>query len=90
MGINDPERMELKGHDRILGIEEDPENFDQLIAEFKNIRPLPPVSPDSITEILDPVSKKTVAVIDIPKSTEHFHSFGQDTFVVRGRKGNRF
>ena len=89
LGINDPERMELKGHDRILGIEEDPENFDQLIAEFKNIRPLPPVSPDSITEILDPVSKKTVAVIDIPKSTEHFHSFGQDTFVVRGRKGNR-
>lgn len=42
LGIDDPEKTTKKGIDRIYGIEENLENYDEIIKEFKNI--IPPIA----------------------------------------------
>src|ERR1035437_1661664 len=38
-GIDDPEKTELKGMDRVFGIEENPELFDEIGREVQRIAP---------------------------------------------------
>ncbi len=86
-GIDDPEKTKLKGLDRIFGIEEDKDIFDEISREIQRI--MPPIS-----NIWDPKLikveeiNKTVALLRVNKATEHFHTINNQVFV-RLLKGNK-
>lgn len=87
LGVDDPEKTKLKGFDRIFGIEEGKEKFDEIGREIKNI--VPPIGnlwPPSVLEVSQ-INKK-VAVLKIAKATHHFHSI-KDQVFVRLLKGNK-
>ncbi len=84
-GIDDPEKTKFKGVDRIFGIEENKDFFDEIFQEIKRI--IPPISnlkPDFI-ELLD---NKTVALLRISKATESFYSV-DDRVWIRLHKSNK-
>jgi len=87
LGIDDPEKTELKGLNRIYGIEENLEVFDAIGEEIQRI--VPPLSniwpPQKIfVEEID----KTIALIKIPKATEDFRSINKQV-SVRQYKSNK-
>lgn len=85
LGVEDPEKTKLKGAERVFGIEESRELFDEIFHEIKRV--IPPIAnlkPDMIK-----VSKnKTVALLNIPKSTESFCSINNQVFI-RLHKSNK-
>lgn len=84
IGIDDPEKTKLKGEERIFGIEENKELFDEIIHSLKNIIPSLPLSDPLLLKHKD----KTVAFLKIPKSTEEFLSIDGKVFV-RLHKSNK-
>lgn len=87
VGIDDPEKTERSGIDRIYGVEENPELFDEIKRKLQNI--IPPVSNVFNTqEILVDGSNKTIAILIVPKATTCFHSIENQVYV-RLRKGNK-
>jgi len=87
LGVNDPEEINLKGFDRIFGIEENINNFDAIGREIQRI--VPPLAsiwpPDKI--LIKRVSKN-VALIFIPKVTDNFRSINNHVYI-RQEKSNK-
>jgi ATP-dependent DNA helicase RecG len=94
IGIDDPEKTTRKGLGRVYGIEENLELYDELIRNFQTI--IPPISSITrpvelkvnVSSNLNVEDTKRVAIINIPKATECFHSFGNQVYV-RLNKGNK-
>jgi ATP-dependent DNA helicase RecG len=85
-GVDDPEKTKLKGIDRIYGIEESLEKFDEIGRELQRITP-------PIPSLWSPLkiscsNGKTIAVLEIFKSTNTFHSIDKHVFV-RLEKSNK-
>lgn len=84
-GVEDPEKTKLKGLDRVFGIEENKEIYDEVFHELKNI--IPPISnlkPDLINVEKD----KTIALLNISKATESFFSINNEIWI-RLHKSNK-
>ncbi|MDO8490248.1 MAG: putative DNA binding domain-containing protein [bacterium] len=87
LGVDDPEKTKLKGYDRIFGIEENSGLFDSLGQEMKFIKPpLSSVWPPVLIEVKE--KNVRIAVVSVPKVTDHFREINGHTFV-RQEKGNR-
>lgn len=86
IGVDDPEKTKLKGIDRIFGIEEYIEAFDEIFHGSKKIIPPIPKLESSLIKI-DSINKN-IAILDVPKSTESFLSINNDVFI-RLNKGNQ-
>jgi ATP-dependent DNA helicase RecG len=86
-GIDDPEKTKLKGIDRVFGIEENIELFDEIGKEVQRI--LPPIGTIwNPKKIIIPENGKTVAFISIPKNEGMFHSINNDVYI-RQNKSNK-
>jgi len=87
LGVNDPEELNIKGFDRIFGIEENIENFDAVGREIQRV--IPPLAsiwpPD---KILVKEVGKTIALVFIPKATESFRSINNHVYI-RLEKSNK-
>jgi ATP-dependent DNA helicase RecG len=87
LGIDDPEKTNLKGVDRVFGIEEDKDRFDEIGREIsKIIPPLSHIWPPSI-EFVEEISK-SIALIKIPKVIDCFRSINNHVFL-RQLKSNK-
>lgn len=78
LGVEDPEKTKLKGTERIFGIEEGKELFDEIFHEIKRI--IPPVA-NLKPDIIEISKNKTVALLNIPKLTESFCSINNQVFI---------
>ena len=87
LGVDDPEFGKLKGGDRLVGVEENLNNLNMLIQELSTISPYL-IGEQSITQVKDSKSGKTIAIIKVPKATEDFHVIGKRVFV-RQDTGNQ-
>lgn len=86
-GIDDPEKTKLKGIERIFGIEENIDLFDELGREVQKIQP--PIGKIwNPQKIVIPENGKTVAFISIPKSEAGFHSVNNEVYI-RQNKSNK-
>lgn len=86
-GVNDPEDIKIKGYDRILGIEENTENFDEIGRKIQRIIP-PLVSIWPPTKSLINEVGKTIALLFVPKATDTFRSIDNHVFI-RLEKSNK-
>lgn len=88
LGVEDPEKnTKIKGYDRVFGIEEDLENFDEVGREIQKIvPPLSSVWPP--TKMLVEEAGKTIALLFVPKATHTFHSVNNHVWV-RLEKSNK-
>lgn len=85
IGVDDPEKTKLKGSDRIYGIEENIELYDEIFQEIKRIfPPLNGLNPD----IFKADNGKSVALLRVPKATESFCFIDNQVFI-RLHKGNK-
>ena len=85
LGIDDPEKTKFKGADRIFGIDEKSENFDEIGREIQRIvPPLSEIWPPKIFE----ADGKRFGLVSIPKVVDSFRSINNHVHV-RGEKGNR-
>lgn len=86
LGIDDPQKTKLKGVDRVLGIEESPEKYDDLSREIQRISP--PISHVWPPLLLKCTNNKTMAVIAISKALNTFHSINHKVYI-RLERGNK-
>ncbi len=87
LGIDDPQKTTKKGLDRIYGIEENPELYDELGNVVKKI--LPPISSIWPPEIIDIPSKNLrVGWLSVPKATDNFRSIENHVYI-RQERGNK-
>jgi predicted HTH transcriptional regulator len=86
LGIDDPEKTTNKDLARVFGIEENPELFDEIGREVKNIAP--PIS-EIWPPVVVPVPEKQlrIALIRIPKVVDGLRSINNKVYM-RGEKGN--
>ena len=84
LGVDDPEKTNLKGIKRVFGIEENKENFDEVIRNLSKV--IPPA--DVHTDEIEAENGKTVALLRVPKARDSFHSIDNKVFV-RLRKSNK-
>jgi len=87
IGVDDPEKTDKKGLDRIYGIEESLDNYDAIERELQTI--IPPFS--NIWKphlIFEKSINKRVALLKIPKATEGFYSINNNVFI-RQQKSNK-
>jgi ATP-dependent DNA helicase RecG len=85
-GVDDPEKSKLKGLDRVWGIEENPEKYDEIGRNITRINPptailWPPI-------LLKCGNNKTIGALSIPKSEDCSHSINNHVYV-RLEKGNK-
>lgn len=86
LGIDDPQKTKLKGHDRIFGVEENLEIFDEIGREIQRI--VPPLSgiwPPRILEVKK--INKRVGLLFVPKAVDSFRSINNHVHI-RLEKGN--
>jgi predicted HTH transcriptional regulator len=70
LGVDDPEKTKLKGFERIYGIEENPEKYDEIGRSISRITPpIPDLWPPLTLAAPD---GKNVAAISIPKARDNF------------------
>lgn len=87
LGVDDPEKTRLKDEDRIFGIEENKDHFDEIGREItKIIPPLTRMWPPHM-ESIDHLGK-SVALIRIPKAIDCFRSINNHVYV-RQLKSNK-
>ena len=73
LGIDDPQKTTAKGQDRIFGIEENIELYDELGRNVKKISP--PISSIWPPELIDVLDKKVrIGWLAIPKVADGFRS----------------
>lgn len=84
-GVDDPEKTKLKGLDRIFGIEENKEIYDEVFHEIKNI--IPPIS-NLKPDLINAGEGKTIALLNIPKAAESFFSINNEIWI-RLHKSNK-
>lgn len=71
LGVDDPESAKAKGYDRVFGIEENMENFDEIRRGLQRIAPpLTSISPPAKLSVKE--VGKTVALLLVPKTTDTF------------------
>lgn len=86
LGIDDPEKSNKKGLDRIFGIEENKDNFDAIGREIqKVIPPLAGIWPPQIFVIEE--INKSIALIFVPKYSDDFRHFNNKV-ILRQQKSN--
>lgn len=86
LGIDDPEKSDKKGLDKIFGIEENKDNFDAIGREIqKVIPPLAGIWPPQIIFIEE--IEKNIALIFIPKCSDDFRHFNNKV-ILRQQKSN--
>lgn len=84
-GIDDPEKTKLKEQERIFGIEENKEIYDEIFHKIKRI--IPPMSNLS-PELYETDNKKTVSILSVSKATESFYSIDNQVYI-RLHKSNK-
>jgi len=85
LGVEDPEKTKLKGENRIFGIEENKELYDEIFHEIKNI--IPPIS-NLKPDLINNKEGKTIALLRVPKATESFFSINNEIWI-RLHKSNK-
>lgn len=87
LGIEDPQKSTLKGLDRIFGIEENPELYDELGQNVKKI--VPPISsiwPPDLIEV--PGKNVRIGWLAVPKVTDGFRAIENHVYI-RQERGNK-
>ena len=87
LGIDDPQKTIKKGLDRIYGIEENPELYDELGQNVKKISP--PISsiwPPNLIQI--PEKKIRIGWLVVPKVIDGFRSIENHVYI-RQERGNK-
>lgn len=87
LGVDDPQKTTAKGLDRIFGIEENLPLYDELGQCVKKIAP--PIASIWPPELI-PVPEKNmrIALLNIPKISDHFRSIENHVYV-RLEQGNK-
>lgn len=86
LGIDDPEKTDKKGLDRVFGIEENKDNFDAVGREIqKVIPPLAGIWPPQII-CIEEINKK-IALIFVSKCSDDFRHFNNKV-ILRQQKSN--
>jgi ATP-dependent DNA helicase RecG len=87
LGVEDPQKSNLKGWERIKGIEENIELFDELGRNVKKISPpIPTIWPPELLEVPDKQIK--IGILGVPKSTDGFRSIENHVYI-RLERGNK-
>lgn len=86
LGVDDPQKTKLKGIERVYGIEENPEKYDEIGKAITRISP--PVSSIWPPQLLTCKNGKSIAVLVISKAIDNFHSIDNHVFI-RLEKGNK-
>jgi len=87
IGIEDPEKSKNKGLERIVGIDDDIDNFDAVGREIQRISP--PISNIWPPQIISLEVGKRVAIVYVPKVTDQLRSYDNKIWV-RQQKSNSF
>lgn len=85
LGVDDPEKTSLKGVDRVFGIEENPELYDEVSQHLENIHPS--IGTLISSEEIEVTSEKTIIIIHVSKSKEYLYSYLKKAYI-RKRKSN--
>lgn len=87
LGIDDPETTKLKGLERVFGIEENIDLYDEIGREIQRIvTPIPKIFPAHLISVNQ--TGKRIAYFTIPKVTDHFRSINNKVYV-RQQKSNK-
>jgi ATP-dependent DNA helicase RecG len=87
LGIDDPQKSKLKGFDRIFGIEENPELYDELGQNVKKISPpIASIWPPELIQV--PGKNVRIGWLSVPKVTDGFRSIDNHVYV-RQERGNK-
>ncbi|MDE0243704.1 MAG: putative DNA binding domain-containing protein [Candidatus Kaiserbacteria bacterium] len=84
LGVDDPEKTKLKGVERVFGVEENKENFDEVMRGLSKITPVPTVISDEVVAS----NGKTIVVLRISKAVDSFCS-RDDKVFTRLSKSNK-
>lgn len=85
-GVDDPEKTRVKGLDRVFGIEENPDKFDEIGRNIERI--VPPTSINWPPRLMTCAENRTIGLLPIPKATDSFHSINNHVYI-RLEKGNK-
>lgn len=85
-GVDDPQKSKLTGLDRVFGIEESAEKYDEIGRNIQRITP--PIAGIWPPLLLPCENKKTMGVLNVPKAIDSFHAVDNHVFV-RLTKGNK-
>lgn len=86
LGVDDPQKTTRKGLDRIFGIEENLELYDEIGKSVRKISPpIPGIWPP---ELIDIPNNKRVGLLFVPKVGDGFRSF-EGHVHIRLEKGNK-
>jgi len=87
LGIDDPEKSTKKGEQRVYGIEESLEKFDEIRRGFTFIMPGVAVKwPPKTIATAD--GKRHAAIVIVPKSSQYLYQYRGDAYI-RLNKGNK-
>lgn len=86
LGVDDPEKTTRKGADRIFGIEENLEIYDEIGRSIRKI--YPPISDIWPPTIIEAEENKRIALIFVPKVGDGFRHI-ENRVYVRLEKGNK-
>lgn len=87
LGVGDPQKSNAKGLDRIFGIEESLELYDELGQNVKKISPpIPSIWPPELIDV--PNKNVRIGWLTVPKVTDYFRSIENHVYI-RGERGNK-
>ncbi len=87
LGIDDPQKTTAKGLDRIHGIEENPELYDELGLNVRKISPpIASIWPPELIHV--PGKNMRIGLLNVPKVTDSFRSIENHVYV-RQERGNK-
>lgn len=86
LGVDDPEKTRLKGVDRIFGIEENLEYYDEIGRSIRKI--YPPIASIWPPDLIEAENKKRIGLLFIPKVGDGFRHI-ENRVYVRLEKGNK-
>jgi len=86
IGVDDPQKSNHKGFDRIFGIEENPEIFDEIARNTQRITP--PIAGLWPPVLLEAPNNKKIGLIVIPKAKDNFLSIDNRVYICL-EKGNK-
>ncbi|MFC2146701.1 RNA-binding domain-containing protein [Acidobacteriota bacterium] len=85
-GVDDPEKSRRKGMDRVYGIEENSDKFDEIGRNIERI--VPPTHINWPPILVTCTGNRTIGLLPIPKATDGFHSINNHVYI-RLEKGNK-
>lgn len=86
LGIDDPQKTILKGNDRIFGIEENIELYDEIGRSVRKI--YPPISGIWPPVLIDAGNNKRIGLLSIPKVGDGFR-YCENHVWIRLERGNK-